>query len=172
MIEAKWSHFFKFMDWEYIYEPFNLNNYIPDFMIVKSKCNNIENLLVEVKNDLDDTQYFEYYSKSVEAGWEGALLILNNSFSNNTDENLKNGIVLGKIYFPYKKYTREVDLIIYKNEDNEYSHAYKYKNKYYNKININCNPTNDISIINNTTNEDYLLLTNIWNSISNQVQYK
>jgi exodeoxyribonuclease V alpha subunit len=171
-IEAKWSLFFEFMDWEFKYEPFDLNGYIPDFLIIKSECNNIMNLLVEVKSDLDDSKFFEYYSKSVDAGWEGALLILNHSFSNTNDENLKNGIILGKIYFPYKKYTREVDLIIYKNEDNEYSHTYKYNKKYYNSININCNPIKEISIINNTTNEDNLLFTSIWNSISNQVQYK
>lgn len=42
ILEAKWARFFDLVGWEYEYEPFELNGWIPDFLIIgKGKHNNV-----------------------------------------------------------------------------------------------------------------------------------
>lgn len=43
-LEAKWAAFFDLLNWKWEYEPFDLNGYIPDFLLVGYK-----KILVEVK---------------------------------------------------------------------------------------------------------------------------
>ncbi len=172
-IEAKWSYFFNILKWKNAYEPFDLNGYIPDFIIKESLCGNIINLLVEVKGDVDDTNFNSYYEKAWVAGWHDALLILNSGFENTKDKNLKNGIVLGQLYFPVNKNNIEVsDFIIYKDESNLLSHVFSYNKKYYNIINKKCILDKPITIINNTEVSDNIYMHSKWISISNQVQFK
>lgn len=172
-IEAKWSYFFNVLKWEYTYEPFDLDGYIPDFIIKKSSCDNIINLLVEVKGDIDDTNFNSYYEKAWASGWHDSLLILNSGFENTKDKNLKNGIVLGQLYFPTDDKNIEVsDFIIYKDETHSYSHVFSYKKKYYNSINKKCILDKPITIINNTESSENIYLHNIWTGISNEVQFK
>lgn len=44
-LEAKWAAFFDICGWKWIYEPFDLDGWAPDFLIKTPHCN----VLVEVK---------------------------------------------------------------------------------------------------------------------------
>lgn len=44
-LEATWAAFFDLNGWSYLYEPFELSGWVPDFIILGAK----ENVLVEVK---------------------------------------------------------------------------------------------------------------------------
>jgi exodeoxyribonuclease V alpha subunit len=171
-IEAKWSYFFNILKWEYSYEPFDLNGYIPDFIIKKSSCGNIINLLIEVKGDVDDKNFDSYYEKAWTSGWQDALLILNSGFENTKNKNFKNGIILGQLYFPVSDMIEVSNFIIYKNETHEFSHVFSYVKNYYNCINRNCILDKPITIINNTELSDNKNLHSKWNYISNLVQFK
>lgn len=52
-LEAQWAAFFDLLEWEYSYEPYELNGKVPDFII---KCDSpnygTKNLIVEVKPDI------------------------------------------------------------------------------------------------------------------------
>jgi exodeoxyribonuclease V alpha subunit len=181
-IEAKWSYFLNKLNFNICYEPFDLFGYIPDF-IINSDNGNINNLLVEIKSDLDETNYEDYYKKAINAGWDSALLILGYKFKNIEDnDKFKNCISIGKLMFQRKnknkgKIIRSVDFIIYKNCENEYDYAYIYtknkeESKIYNKIDQYYMFKNPIEIDNRMTKEDNILLNSLWSSISNETQYK
>lgn len=171
-IEAKWSYFMKYLGWNCIYEPYDFNGYVPDFIVKDTKCENIKNLFIEVKSDKNTSEYDNYYNKALESGFEGALLILDYSFEKYENDDFTNCINLGKLYFINNKKTRTSDFIIYRNENNTFSSVYKYKNNYYDKIDYKCLIDVPIIIFNNTTIDDYLYMESYWNKISNDVQYK
>jgi hypothetical protein len=81
-------------------------------------------------------------------------------------------IILGKLYFHKKNKIRESNFYLYKNECGEYRYYYVYKKKYYNNINKECDLKNQMEIDNNTTENDILVIKQIWNNISNKTQYK
>lgn len=45
-LEAKWAHVFELLEWDWLYEPFDMEGWIPDFLI-RSKCS--EDLLIDIK---------------------------------------------------------------------------------------------------------------------------
>ena len=49
-----------------IYEPYDFNGYIPDFIIKDTKCGNVKNLFIEVKSDKNTSEYDNYYNKALE----------------------------------------------------------------------------------------------------------
>ena len=168
-IEAKWSYMFDYLKWDVKYEPFDLQGYIPDFILKHEPSGKIKNLLIEIKNEPDEHNFKVYYEKAINSGWEGALLLLNYDFEVNDENNM---IILGKLYFHKKNKIRESNFYLYKNECGEYRYYYVYKKKYYNNINKECDLKNQIEINNNTSEDDILLLKQIWSNISNKTQYK
>ena len=44
-LEAKWAAFFDLVGWKWEYDPFDLNGWIPDFLLIGTR----EKVLVEVK---------------------------------------------------------------------------------------------------------------------------
>lgn len=72
-IEARWAYVFDKLDWKWEYEPIDLKNYIPDFIISFPKGK----LLVEIKGDLDIWSTYKPYSeKIIKSGWNGYYAIL------------------------------------------------------------------------------------------------
>lgn len=73
-LEARWASFFRGIGWEYTYEPFDGNGYIPDFLIHGERP-----LLVEVKPAATKADY-EAPIVKVEHGlinvWNGDVLIV------------------------------------------------------------------------------------------------
>lgn len=70
-LEAQWAAFFDLLGWKWEYEPFDLNGYIPDF-ILKFKHRNI---LVEIKPDIVFKDLKKYEKKIKDSGYEGQYLI-------------------------------------------------------------------------------------------------
>jgi hypothetical protein len=48
-LEAKWAAFFNLMGWKWEYEPFDLEGWIPDFLLLKGDLFPWSNILVEIK---------------------------------------------------------------------------------------------------------------------------
>lgn len=71
-LEARWAAFFDLLGWRWVYEPFDLKGYIPDFVIRFEK----RPLLIEVKPALtmEETEFVDSFSKIVDSGWESEAL--------------------------------------------------------------------------------------------------
>lgn len=68
-VEARWADFFTRMGWNWTYEPFDLDGYIPDFSLEFYKP-----LLVEVKAADEDVAMAQ--SKIECSGWTGEALVV------------------------------------------------------------------------------------------------
>lgn len=68
-IEARWAAFFDFCGWRWEYEPFDLDGWIPDFLIRGSTGE----LLVEVKSEL---RFMPEVAKKIERAAAGRELLL------------------------------------------------------------------------------------------------
>lgn len=49
LLEAKWASFFNLLDWEFEYEPYELEGWIPDFALIGQADGKRTSILVEVK---------------------------------------------------------------------------------------------------------------------------
>ena len=69
-LEAQWSFVFTEMNWNWEYEPYDLNGYIPDFIVTFEDGNE---LLVEVKGIMNawdkEEECEEYILKIKNSGW-------------------------------------------------------------------------------------------------------
>lgn len=74
-LEARWAAFFDLLGWPYVYEPFDLDNYIPDFILKF-----YEPLLVEVKPEVRLEDLKQYADKIVKSGWDKESLIVGADF--------------------------------------------------------------------------------------------
>lgn len=74
-LEARWAKFFTELGFEWDYEPFDLNGYIPDFIIRLPNDFNNE-ILVEVKGITDFRKLINYKDKIEKSGWNGHYLIV------------------------------------------------------------------------------------------------
>jgi hypothetical protein len=80
-LEARWAAFYDLLGWRSEYEPIELENYIPDFILLLHKP-----LLVEVKPKWDcDGLYRAAHEKIEASGWEDEALIVGASWAT-TDE--------------------------------------------------------------------------------------
>jgi hypothetical protein len=73
-LEARWAEFFRLLGWRAFYEPFDLDGYIPDFILHGHK----QQILVEVKpvSGMDDPLVKEAAAKIERSGWEHDALIV------------------------------------------------------------------------------------------------
>ena len=73
-LEAKWAEFFRLLGWRAFYEPFDLDGYIPDFILHGHK----QQILVEVKpvSGMDDPLFKETTAKIEQSGWQHEALIV------------------------------------------------------------------------------------------------
>jgi hypothetical protein len=70
-LEATWARFFDDVGWRWVYEPFDLDGYIPDFVLALKR-----EVLVEVKPVTAIGQYEEHAPKLLGSGWTGEILIV------------------------------------------------------------------------------------------------
>lgn len=89
-LEARWAAFFDLLGWEWEYEPFDLNGYIPDFILTSA-----EPILVEVKPALNLNDLQKHFVKIKKSGWIGYVLIVGATLFN-AIENYP--LVIGSFY--------------------------------------------------------------------------
>lgn len=70
-LEATWSLFFDLCQWPWEYEPFDLNGYIPDFVLKFPTP-----ILVEVKSEVLLTDLLKHTQKIDDAGWESEAVVV------------------------------------------------------------------------------------------------
>jgi hypothetical protein len=70
-LEARWAAFFDAMNWPWAYEPFDLEGYVPDFVIMFDRP-----LLVEVKPYLNLQDLKPAARKTDGSGWTGEALVV------------------------------------------------------------------------------------------------
>lgn len=74
-LEARWAAFFDLLGWRWEYEPFDLDGYIPDFLLPDFKTK----VIVEVKPAISDAA-----KKKIErSGWEHEAVVVGNAPSLN-----------------------------------------------------------------------------------------
>jgi hypothetical protein len=73
-LEAKWAAFFDLMGWPYVYEPFDLEGWIPDFALTGGR--GLKPILVEVKPVLTRDMPLEIMEKIDATSWEGGAIVL------------------------------------------------------------------------------------------------
>jgi hypothetical protein len=73
-LEAKWAAFFEMLNWQFTYEPFDGNGYIPDFVIHGDKP-----MIVEVKPAVRPEDYYqetEKITKGLCGIWDERVMIV------------------------------------------------------------------------------------------------
>lgn len=119
-LEAKWASFFTDLEWEFQYEPFDLNGWVPDFEI---NTNNDVRLLVEVKPVMFNYnfQHEETFAKAIKYADEYIILMLGvNLFK--TDMGKTIGYLIGPGYTldPDEDGNGHADWAVLKNIDGDY----------------------------------------------------
>ena len=71
-LEARWAVLFDSLKWPWLYEPVDLEFYIPDFILPF----HAGSIAVEVKPEVTLEQLKTYAQRMVLAGWEDGLLVL------------------------------------------------------------------------------------------------
>jgi hypothetical protein len=99
-LEARWAAFFDLLQWDAHYEPFDLNGYVPDFVINGREhwgdgCDvttpAIVPILVEVKpvSGPNDQLFVDTLRKIEQSGWQGEALIVSYYFPDDgTDQHI------------------------------------------------------------------------------------
>lgn len=80
-LEARWAAFFDEIGWQWNYEPFDLNGYIPDFSLSGFACGPI---IVEVKPTEEHIGGAQ--EKALASGWGGEILIVAESPRNKSSD--------------------------------------------------------------------------------------
>lgn len=76
-LEARWAEFFRLLEWDAYYEPFDLDGWIPDF-VLHGKLEHCSQIPVEVKpvRSMNDPLFIATANKIKLAGWRGDRLIV------------------------------------------------------------------------------------------------
>ena len=69
-LEAKWAMFFDYLQWPWLYEPIDLDGYIPDFII-----NLHDEILVEVKPGTT-TEDLGYATHKIDKSWKRQAIVV------------------------------------------------------------------------------------------------
>ena len=72
-LEARWASFMTRLGWEFTYEPFDGDSYIPDFIVHGDRP-----LFIEVKPAMTDSEYYEPFNKVSEGlkYWDHTFFIV------------------------------------------------------------------------------------------------
>ena len=94
-IEAQWAYIFETLEWNWDYEPIDLQGYIPDFIIRFDDANEI---LIEIKGDVNiwkEEVYTPHKDKIIKSGWKGQFGILGGAYKEGSAESWIN---IGKLF--------------------------------------------------------------------------
>lgn len=94
-IEAQWAWLFELLGWRWEYEPFDLDGYIPDFMLYFGCGHETIDVLAEIKSDSDVwkmTDDHGHIQKIKNSGWEGRWVIFGCNYLKEADDNIILGI--------------------------------------------------------------------------------
>jgi P4 family phage/plasmid primase-like protien len=111
-IEAQWAYIFEKLEWDWEYEPIDLQGYIPDFII---KFDDNKEILIEIKGDTNiwNTDVYKYHkNKIVKSGWRGIFGILGGSYKAGSAEYWIN---IGKVFYLIDDQLLHNDLVLRKN---------------------------------------------------------
>lgn len=89
-IEAQWAYIFEKLEWNWEYEPIDLEGYIPDFII---KFDDDE-ILIEIKGDINIWKnYEEHKNKIIKSGWKKPFAILGSIYKNSKNRDVNCHII-------------------------------------------------------------------------------
>jgi P4 family phage/plasmid primase-like protien len=94
-IEAQWAYIFEMLEWNWDYEPIDLQGYIPDFII---KFDDANEILIEIKGDTKiwkEEVYTPHKDKIIKSGWKGQFGILGGAYKEGSAESWIN---IGKVF--------------------------------------------------------------------------
>ena len=117
-IEAQWAYIFEKLEWNWEYEPIDLEGYIPDFII---KFDNDKEILIEIKGDTNIWKnYEEHKNKIINSGWKGVFRILGSVYKISEHWNDRKCPIIGKVCYFVESYNEYIDddLIIRKEKIN------------------------------------------------------
>lgn len=96
-IEAQWAYIFEKLEWNWEYEPIDLEGYIPDFIIKFDE----DEILIEIKGDTNiwkEEVYKPHVDKILKSGWKGQFGILGSVYKISNDYTGNDIINIGKLY--------------------------------------------------------------------------
>jgi len=116
-IEAQWAYIFEKLEWNWEYEPIDLEGYIPDFII---KFDNDKEILIEIKGDTNIWKnYEEHKNKIINSGWKGVFGILGSVYKISEHWGDSKCPIIGKVCYFVESENEYIDddLIIRKEKD-------------------------------------------------------
>jgi len=111
-IEAQWAYIFEKLEWDWEYEPIDLQGYIPDFII---KFDGDNEILIEIKGDVNiwkEDVYTPHKDKIIKSGWKGQFGILGGAYKEGSVESWIN---IGKTFYVIDGGWCQDDLVVRKN---------------------------------------------------------
>ena len=111
-IEAQWAYIFETLEWDWEYEPIDLQGYIPDFII---KFDGDNEILIEIKGDVNiwkEDVYTPHKDKIIKSGWKGQFGILGGAYKEGSVEYWIN---IGKTFYVIDGGWCQDDLVVRKN---------------------------------------------------------
>jgi hypothetical protein len=106
-IEAQWAYIFEKLEWNWEYEPIDLEGYIPDFIIkFDGDDGDKEDILIEIKGDMNiwkEEVYKEHKEKIIKSGWKGKFGILGSTYKISENWEYGNCPIIGKVCYQYDK---------------------------------------------------------------------
>ena len=161
-IEAQWAYIFEKLEWDWEYEPIDLQGYIPDFII---KFDGDKEILIEIKGDTNiwNSDVYKYHkNKIVKSGWRGIFGILGGSYKAGSAEYWIN---IGKVFYLIEDQLRHNDLVLRKNNKTH-------------KWSLGCD-TGTYDILNDYFKDTYHIddvpqkeFSKLWVEAKNKVQWK
>lgn len=111
-IEAQWAYIFEMLEWNWEYEPIDLDGYIPDFIIKFDD----EEILVEIKGDTNiwkEEVYKPHKDKIIKSGWKGIFGILGSSYK---ESNAEYWINIGKVFYDINEKDSLENIVFYEDD--------------------------------------------------------
>lgn len=96
-LEARWAAFFDQLGWEHVYEPFDADGYIPDFLIQGD-----EPMLIEVKPAVTLTDFMQHQFRlynSLKNHWERIVITVGLSPTNRFEGPIARSTVLQEVEY-------------------------------------------------------------------------
>ena len=176
-LEAQWSYVFTELNWNWEYEPYDLNGYIPDFIVVFANGNE---LLIEVKSIMNvwdkEKECKAYIDKIFNSGWQKMFMIVGanvglGKYSANGGDGVSLGIVGGShddVDDDGRIWTLPYPVIELNNSDNSWSIISDDSDRDGYDLGLN----NGEQIYSNRHDDTPAIFQQIWTKSKNMTQWK